>query len=88
MFSRLKEPPKRQNRVGPLAMPVLSVAVKVTGTVSPEFTEILAGLKVSTGGSVSLEMVPLSVAVPVFPAVSVALAVHVKEIKRAVTGAV
>ena len=61
-------------------MPILSVAVKVTETVAPEFTEILAGLKVSTGGSVSAETPPLSVALPVFPAASVAVAVHVKKV--------
>ena len=74
--------------VGPLVIPTLSVAVRVDDPVPPESTVRVSGLKVKTGGSVSLEMETVNVAVPVFPAASVAVAVHAKKVRKLTTGAV
>ena len=75
--------------VGPVVMPTLSVAVRVTGTVSPSSTSIVPGLKDKTGDSVSVAvMETLSVAVPAFPAASLAVAVHVAMASSLTTGAV
>ena len=66
----------------------LSVAVRVDDPVSPESTEIVAGLKVTTGGVVSAATEIVSMAVPVFPAASEAVAVHVAMVSALTTGAV
>ena len=75
--------------VGPLTTPTLSVAVTVTAAVLPEITVGLAGVKVITGGSVSIATTEtVSVAVPSFPAASEAVAVHVAAVSTLTTGAV
>ena len=73
---------------GPVVTPTLSVAARVTAAVPPEVTVMLAGLKVTTGGVVSLAMETVSVAVPSFPAASLAVAVHVAMVSALTSGAV
>ena len=69
-------------------MPTLSVAVRVTETVSPEFTVNVAGLKLTSGATVSLATETVSAAVPAFPAASEAVAVHLAMVSALRTGAV
>ena len=75
--------------VGPLTTPTLSVAVTVTAAVLPEITVGLAGVKVITGGSVSIATMETVIVVKTsFPAASVALAVHAAAVSILTTGAV
>ena len=87
MSSTLKEP-VRQRTPGPPVTPTLSVAVRVTETVAPEFTVNVAGLKLTSGATVSLATEIVIVAVPSFPAASVAVAVHVAVVSTLTAGAV
>ena len=73
---------------GPIVTPTLSVAVTVTAAVAPDNKERIPGLKVITGGVVSLATVIVSVAVLPLPAASVAVAVHVVVVSTLTTGAV
>ena len=75
--------------VGPVVMPALSVAVRVTGTVPPSSTSIVPGPKDKTGASVSLTTEIVSVTgSAAFPAKSEAVAVHVAMVSALTTGAV
>ena len=75
--------------VGVIVPSTSSVAVTLNIAVAPEATAVrAAGVKVTTGGVVSLAMETVSVAVPVFPAASEAVAVHVAVVSTLKTGAV
>ena len=74
--------------VGVIVPSTSSVAVRVTETVAPEFTVNVAGLKLNSGATVSLATEIVSVAVPAFPAASVAVAVHVAMVSTLTSGAV
>jgi len=78
--------------VGVIVPSTSSVAVRVTETIAPEATSRVSGLKVIIGGSVSgasgAVMETESVAVPSFPAASVAVTVHVASVSALTTGAV
>ena len=77
-----------QVTVGVIVPSTSSVAVRVDSAVSPEATARVAGLKVITGGVVSLATEIVIVAVPSFPAASVAVAVHVAMVSALTSGAV
>ena len=76
--------------VGVIVLSALSVAVSVDATVAPEATSSrVSGVKAKTGGSVSgTVIVTVSVAVPEFPAASVAAAVHWAMVSTSTSGAV
>ena len=74
--------------VGPVVIPTLSVAVRVDDPVPPESTVRVAGVNVKTGRSVSAATETLSLAVPAFPAASVAVAAHLALVSSLTTGAV
>jgi len=86
----LKEPPSVHVTVGVTVSSRLSVAVSVAATVAPEATVILAGLKDTTGASVSCGAVmeTVSLALPLLPAASKAVAVHVAVVSTLTAGAV
>ena len=93
MFATSKEPPPPVHvTVGPVVTATLSVAVRVDDPVPPESTVRVAGANVKTGGTVSgasgAVMETVSVAVPSFPAASVAVAVHVAVVSWLTAGAV
>ena len=89
MVSTLKEPPPVHVTVGTTVPSTTSVAVRVDDPVPPEPTSNVAGLKVTTGGVVSLGMTEtVSVAVPAFPEASEAVAVHVAMVLASTSGAV
>ena len=77
---------------GPVVTPTSSVAVRVDDPVPPESTVRVAGVNVKTGGTVSeasgAAMETVSVAVPAFPAASLAVAVQVAPVSALTTGAV
>ena len=86
-----KLPPFVQLKVGPVAMPTLSVAVKVDVPVPPETTESAAGLKDRLGASVSgtgAVIVTVKVAELEFPAASPTVAVHTLVVSAVTAGAV
>ena len=75
-----KLPPFVQVTVGPVVTAILSVAVSVAVPVAPEKTVNVPGLKVTVGASVSgtiAVIVTVKVAVPWFPAASLAVAVQI-----------
>jgi len=82
--------PRVQVTLGPLVTPTLSMAVRVAVAVAPEVTVMLAGLKVTTGASVSCGAVmeTVSLARPLLPAASKAVAVHVAVVSAPTSGAV
>ena len=74
---------------GPIVTPTLSVAATVTAAVAPEATIRVAGVKVTTGDSVSGGVMKIvSAAVPSFPAASEAVAIHVAVVSALTKGAV
>ena len=87
MVSTLKEP-RVQVTVGPVVTATLSVAVRVDDPVPPESTVNVAGLKLTSGATVSLATEIVRVAVPAFPVASEAVAVHVTLVSALTTGAV
>jgi len=80
-----------QVTVGTPATPTLSVAVSVDVTVPPDDTFTVVGLKETVGAAVSgggAVIVTVKVPVPVFPAASLAVAVHMLVVFAVTSGAV